>query len=214
MAFYEVKVGNILSNGKTASWHFDLETPVPLPFTHLQTVVDAASTEWQTHSARFTADQEMGACSIQGFERQDNCPAEPDAPFCANGKVRFVRRPTTTEVLSSVGTTPGIVSGQSLPPNVALVVTFKTLSPGRRALGRAYTQPPPEGVTNDLGVVSDFADRATAVRETIEAAEGVLLIPAVDRDHVIVSLRYDEQAEVVSYVANERVDTQRKRLSR
>lgn len=204
MAFYECRFRNELENGKIASWHVDIETPVDLSLGNMLDVIEAGDTEYKTHKALFSADQSLNSATIQGMERFDRgIPFDP----------RYVRKPTTIEVTSTVADAAGTGAGDSMPPNVALVVSLKTNSVGRRFLGKCYTPPPLESVVDGTGICTDFASRATMVQEVCEALESVMAgVP--DRDHVVWSVTYDEQAQVELYVAENRVDTQRRRLAR
>lgn len=203
MAFYNLRCRWIAANLKYASFGLDLETPVSLTAAELQDIVDAATTEWLTNVNLFCTDMQLAPCTIQGQERVANTPPQPAG---------WHREPTTTLYTGAGAPADGTVTGQSVPPQNSLVVTLRTASPGRRALGRVYTPPPPESVVIGTGQVSDFAARATMVQDVVTAAEGA--IAPVDVDHVVWSVTYDEQAEVTQYIANEIMDTQRRRASR
>lgn len=206
MSYYELRVrahGVIAS--KVWSFHLDLETPVSLTSTELQDIVDTATTEWQdaANRALYTASVSLMACTIQGFERFDSGP--PGTP-------RWVRKPTTIQYVGAAAEVAGTAAGDSTPPQIAVVVSLKTASVGRRFLGKCYTFCPPEAVVNSAGQVSDYTTRADMVRDIAAAAEGA--IAPVDVDHVVYSVLYDEQAEVISYVADAQADTMRPRVSR
>lgn len=203
MALYRLQFPMQLGNGKISRWGVDLETAVSLTGTELIDIAETAFTEWKTHAALYAVDQEFHPCEIQGFERVANVPPQ-DAGWH--------REPTTVKFVATGALAPGTVAGDSVPPNVALVVTLRTDDPQRRALGRCYTHPPPESLCDGDGAVSDFALRAAMVEECVAAAEGA--IAPVDVDHVVYSTKFGTQAEVTEYEANERCDTQRRRLLR
>lgn len=203
MAYYRLQFPMQLGNGKISRWGVDLETAVSLTGTELVDIATTAFTEWKTHAGLYCTDTQMQPCEIQGFERVANVPPQPAG---------WHREPTTVKFLGTGALAAGTVVGDSSPPNVALVVTLRTDSPERRSLGRCYTHPPPESLMDGDGAVSDFALRAAMVEECVAAAEGA--IAPVDVDHVVYSTKFDVQAEVISYEANERCDTQRRRLLR
>lgn len=203
MPFYQVNFPMQLGNGKISRWHIDLETPVSLTGTEMQDIADTAFVEWKTHDGLYAVDCQFHPCEIQGFERVANVPPQPAG---------WHREPTTTQFVAAGALAAGTVAGQSVPANVALVVTLRTDDPDRRALGRCYTHSPPESVSNGAGAISDFAARATMVQDVAAACEGA--IAPVDVDHIVFSTKYGTQAEVTHYEANERCDTQRRRLLR
>lgn len=203
MAFYNFRCRFELGNEKVGSFGLDFETPASLTLAELQDVVDAGDTAVKTGVALFCNDITLVTATIQGFERVANTPPQPAG---------WHREPTTLLVGSGIADAIGTAAGQSLPPQNSVVVTLRTSAPGRRALGRCYTPPPPEGVVSGSGIVTDFAARASWVQDIAEACEGA--IAPVDVDHVVYSLTYDEQNEVVLYSADNVVDTQRRRKSR
>lgn len=203
MAFYHLRVPWRAGNGKTASFGMDFETPVSLTGGELQDIADTATTEWFTNQLLYAVDIDMLPCTIQGFERAANVPPQPAG---------WHREPTTTVFEGSAAPVVGLAAGNSTPPQTALVVTLRTASPMRRSLGRCYTGPPPESVSDGAGNISDFAARATMVQDIAASVEGA--IAPVDVDHVVYSVTYDVQAEVTAYVANEVADTQRRRATR
>ena len=201
MAFTHVRFPWQAGNGRIASFGMDFETPVSLTGAELQTLADAASTEWLSNAGLFGTDLELKPAQAQGQQRIVLDPGGPDE--------RAVRAPTTTEFVGAGVDTAGTVASQSSVPGTALVVTLRTAAPGRRARGRVYTPPPPESLVNGAGVVSDAAARVTMVEDLAAAVEGSLV--PVDVDHVVWSLTYDEQNEVTNYTTNGEADYQRRR---
>lgn len=198
MAFTLIRVKAVLANDEIATFGLRFETPVSLTSAELIAMADAAQTELVTHTAIYASDIELGVCTAQAYERLAGPPP------------RF--SPLTQELQSSVGTAVGTAAGNSLPPQNAFVVQLRSASPGKQGNGRAYTFPPPEGVVDSAGIVSDVAARVAMVEQICQAVEGSIV--PVDVDHVIHSLVSGNQAEVVTYTARSRIDTQRRRLAR
>lgn len=201
MAFTHVRFPWQAGNGRIASFGMDFETPVSLTGAEMQALADAASAEWLAQVGLFAVDLELKPAQAQGQERVVLDPGTEDE--------RAVRQPTTTEFVGAGADAAGTVAGQSSVPGTALVVTLRTAAPGRRARGRVYTPPPPESVVNGAGVVSDAAARVTMVEDLVAAVEGSIV--PVDVDHVVWSITYDVQNEVISYTTNGEADYQRRR---
>lgn len=200
MAFYNVRCRIRLGNLKESSWGFDIEAPVSLTSSEIQTLADVTSTEWLSKVGLFATDALLRSCTVQGFERVETAAGPPPVAH---------REPTTVQVTGAGAAAAGTVAGQSAAPQVALVVTFRTASPARRALGRCFTPPMPESVIDGAGLVSDSAARVTMVEDVVAAAEGALA--PVDLDHIVFSTRYGDQNEVVTYDSDGIADTLRKR---
>ncbi len=163
-------------------------------------MVNAAQTAWLDTPSLFCPDISLGQARIQGYERSAGPPPE------------FT--PTTVEQITTnvVGGVVGTAAGHSLPPQIAFVVSLLSSLPGGRNRGRVYTPPPPEGVCDQTGIVTDPTIRATWIQGIAESVESSLI--PVQVDHIVHSLKYGSTEEITQYVGKTRVDTQRRRRTR
>jgi hypothetical protein len=197
VALLRIRFPFTMANGKTGSFAMWFETINALAASERLSVVNAASVEWLTRPSLFCPDVTLGQARIQGFE------------WVSPGNID----PTTVEQLTTSvpSAIVGTAAGESSPPQISYVVTFRTDLPGGRNRGRIYTPPPPESQVTASGGIGDAATRALWIQEVAEAAEGALV--PVNVDHVVLSSTYGSTEQVTQYVGRSKVDTQRRRRS-
>lgn len=209
VSFYRITCQWQAANGKLGRWDMRFQTNVGLTPLEQQAIVDAAQTSSNGDvPTLFCADISWASFQTAEYELVTPPgwnPATPAAPF------PFFRD-VTTPVDSGVAPVPGVVVGQSLPPQNAFVVSFGTGLAGRRHRGRVYTPPPPESSVGADGALSDFAARNSWIQDIAVAVEGAIVPTNID--HGVHSAWYDLFTDVVSYGGGSRIDTQRRRLSR
>lgn len=174
-------------------------------------IVAAADEGWDSvnvMSGRFTADVLFLGSKAFAYD----VVANPDFPAQPPPFLREITLGPAESVLSEAGTH----LGSCLPPNNAVVCSFRTILSSRRTRGRIYLPPMPESEVDARGSIDDatatgWGDDIEAWIDHIEAA----LSPTKTLTHVVRSLQEADLATtVVDYDVGERIDTQRRRLER
>lgn len=130
----------------------------------------------------------------------------------ANGQV--IKPAPGNKVIDARTGIPGTDSGDPAAPQVAVVASFRTAISSRRTRGRVYFPSPSEtrvspGGFLDSAYATDVRQRAQMLAEMVEADVGPPLV-----NHVVYSKAGDSTEPVTLYKVGQRVDTQRRRLTR
>ena len=153
----------------------------------------------------------LDSMEAYAFDLDAISPVPPAPPL-------YERTQLIAPVALSFTPVPGTYSGgDTTPPNVAFVVTYRTAAPGRSGRGRGYLPGPPADEVDDSGLVSatwraDARDRwDNCIQAFLTELGGA---GATGYDHSVVSLTTGGINVVTSYSVDNSVDTQRRRLPR
>lgn len=184
----------------------------------LLSLAQAFHTEWEPGTGvglRAVTSDQVELRRVEAFSY--DVVADPDFPTVP-GHLAFERVPTIGPVSSTAAPEVGAMTGNILPANCAVVVTFRTILSSKRTRGRAYLPQPTEAsVLNDGSYVAGFAgDVLAAYNGWIAAtrAQFTVLQPTTDFTQIVLSLMAGSHRDVATRAVGNRVDTQRRRLAR
>lgn len=164
-------------------------TSTGVPVGELQALADdvAAAVSSSGLMANFANDVEFLHAEVQNMEHEGPTPTNPLDHLT----------PTTIAFISATGNLTGTAAGDSTPPMVSVIVSFRTATPGRSFRGRMYLPPAPEGSNNSDGTLTTGAESAifADVGSILAAAVGS---PTVAPDLVVFSRVANLTTEVLA----------------
>lgn len=133
-------------------------------------------------------------------------------PRCAGMTVNPYKRVQLSTPQVDETDVGGTRAGTALPPNCAVVASFRTTLAGRRRRGRCYLPPLAEGDVDQSGAITQaVVDGVKAAMDDV-ASDIEASVAGMDIDHIVWSHCDNVTEEVTSILVNQRIDTQRRRL--
>lgn len=198
------------TGSKRVSVGWDFQSLVALDDTNLSQLANAAHAFWlgNTNAIRTLTPASLVGSEARAFGYE--VQAEPTPPPA--GRKVLVLGPVV--VPSSA---PGLAVADSMPPNVAVVQTFRTAVSTRRTRGRIYYPSVPEDKSGPAGGLDDTwrASLNTALEQWVVSMEASAVAPQTFTHSVVsTATAAGRVTRVTVYQMGDRVDTQRRRLSR
>lgn len=198
-----------LGNGKYAAPGFYLsDAGAPVSPAVLQTLANDVFDSLVTGTnidANLASDMTVDRVEAQNFETL----APPFPPEYPNGRLI----PTTIPFVSTAAPVAGTLAGtETSPPQLAIVYTLKSATPGTKGRGRMFLFPPPESKVNFDGGLD--ATWQGAIDTSITAAQDTASTTGAPAELVVVSRKYEAVYPVVQRFLRETVRSQRRRARR
>lgn len=197
-----VRVKALLANGEVAQFGLRFTRTAEPTFTELLALADEIATVRGADIAALYA-SDIAAFSIGCQNFTHVTPGGSSAPYWG---------PSSAEAGNVTVIGPGTHTGSSTMPQVALVASLHTALPGKSHRGRLFGFPPPDDVLDSEGRLTTaypFETLITTIAADVESSSNIS--GAV---FSVFSAKLDSSDPVLSVTKDNRVDTQRRRLTR
>lgn len=193
---------------KRATINLDYALATDFSLANLQAMTDAAVASWNVSTGFKSINGSwIKLLQVEAFSYDlEAIPAPPP------GTPAYRRAPDKGPVVTASGVA-GTQAGVALPPQVAVCVSFRTAVPQRRARGRVFLPSINEATVDEKGLIDSNQRNLILARfydDYVQDIEDAV----TDAEHSIVSLTYGVVNMVTSAIVRQRVDTQRRRLTR
>jgi hypothetical protein len=202
----QVGWGIALQNGKNVYpelwYNYTGADPTP---TQLQSIADAATTEWQNADTRGLLAPEL---ALKACYAQLVTTVVPGGRY-PNGRLT----PVSTRYFSATADVVGTLVQNASPPQTCILINCPTTQPGRSHRGRWYGPPPCTSVVAPDGTltpahVTDWAEKLQDMLTAVLSGWASVVAP------VVVSRKLETLSVLSNYICRSVVATQRRRATR